>query len=416
MKILSRYFTSNIFRRFPRGVWLVMGLDTVIGAASSIVWPFLALYLHNERGLPMSLIGAVFLAAGLISGGANLIGGMFSDRFGRRRLMLTLVSATVVCHGALALLIAFSAPVPMIVLAHILGRVITGTVNPTIGAMVADVAPKDKLAESYAVVRIGGNVGFAIGPAVGGFLITFFSYAWLLAISAVLYLLIVFLVLFFLSESSPGSRGKVDFRSTLSVAADRPFLVFVLFSILLVLAIGHLGSTLSVFAVDRIGLSPAQYGLLLTTNGVCVVLFQYPVTYLVSKMSKANGLILGSLFYVIGWASIGWVTNFNMALLAIVIITAGEVTLVPTSSSVVAESAPPDKRGRYMGFFALSETFGRSFSPLFGGVMLDVFPTQPRLLWGLISSVGIISAVGFYGWGKMAAKIPPTLPRSRQAP
>ncbi|GEM_PF-4128026 len=46
------------------------------------------------------------------------------------------------------------------------------------------------------------------------------------------------------------------------------------------------------FAVDRLGFSTAQYGLLLTTNGIMVVLSQYPVAYGVSKLTKANGLIL----------------------------------------------------------------------------------------------------------------------------
>ena len=380
-----------------------MGLDTLLGSAGSIVFPFLALYLHNERGLSMSLVGTVFLIGGLSTGGTNLIGGMLSDRFGRRRLMLGVISTTVFTYGVMALLIGVSAPIWLIALVYIVARSIAGTINPTMGAMVADFAPQDRLAESYAVVRIGGNVGFAIGPAVGGFLVSFLSYSWLLIISAVMYLLIVVIVFFFIPESFAGSKERVDFRSTLAVANDRPFLIFTIFSILLLLCIAHLGSTLSIFTVDRLGFSTAQYGLLLTTNGIGVVLFQYPVTYWVNRLTKANGLILGSLLYVVGWASLGWVTGFGWAVLAIVVITAGEVTVAPLSSAVVAESAPPDKRGRYMGFFALSQTLGQSLSPLFGGVLLDLFTSEPRLLWGIIGSVGIIAAIGFHFWGKMAA-------------
>jgi DHA2 family multidrug resistance protein len=118
-------------------------------------------------------------------------------------------------------------------------------------------------------------------------------------------------------------------------------------------------------------------------------------------------MILGSLLYVAGWASLGWIKSFDVALLSIVLITAGEVTLSPISSAVVAESAPPDKRGRYMGFFTLSQTAGQSLAPLFGGVLLDSFPTQPRILWGIIGSVGILAAIGFRFWGNMARKRPP---------
>jgi MFS family permease len=84
-----------------------------------------------------------------------------------------------------------------------------------------------------------------------------------------------------------------------------------------------------------------------------------------------------------------------------IIITAGEVVFSPISSAVVAQSAPQDKRGRYMGFFALSQTIGFSLSPLFGGVLLDVFPTNNIALWGIIASVGLVAAIGFWQWGKM---------------
>jgi MFS family permease len=404
MITLSQRIKKSVFLRFPSGVWLMMGLDTLVTMGFSIALPFLALYLYKERFVPMSLVGIIFLTGGLCTAATNIIGGMFSDRFGRRRLLMTISSASIFAYAVLALLIGMSASIWLIALVYVAARGIIGTIQPTIAAIVADLSPKDRLAESYALVRAGGNVGFALGPAIGGYLVTFISYGWLLSISALTCLVITVLIYFFLRESFLRSKERVDLRSTLAVAGDRNFLIFIIFIILLVLSMAHLGSTLSVFTVDRLGFSTAQYGLLLTTNGIMVVLFQYPVTYGVNKLAKANALILGSLLYVCGYLTLGWVASFNWAILTIVIITAGEVTFSPIASAVVAESAPPDKRGRYMGFFALSQTLGFSLSPLFGGVLLDIFPSEPRALWGTIASVGIIAAIGFYAWGKMARK------------
>ena len=397
-----RLLKSGVFQRFPSGIWLITGLDILLNIGWSSASPFLAIYLHNERGLPMSVVGAIFLAGGLSTGATNLVGGMLSDRFGRRRLLLAISILSMLAAVAMAIMIGISAPVWIIALFHILSRSINGTMGPTISAMVADLSHKDRLAESYAVVRIGGNVGFAAGPAIGGYMMGFLSYGWLFSISAAVSLAVMSLIYLFVKETYGGSKSRVNLRSTLAVARDTPFVVFAAVSILLVISIGHLGTTLSVFTVDKMGLSMAQYGLLLTTNGLLVVLFQYPITRLVSKLSKANGMILGSLFYVVGYSSLGWFSSFNQALLTVVVITAGEVTLSPISSAVVAESAPPDKRGRYMGFFTLSQTMGFALSPLFGGVLLDVFPNQPRLLWGTIGSVGILAATGYYFWGRMA--------------
>ena len=404
MTALSQHIKKNVLQRFPSGVWLMMGLDTFVTIGFSIALPFLALYLYKERGIPMTLVGMIFLIGGLCTTATNLIGGMLSDRFGRRWLLLMVSGVSIFTHAALALLAGVSAPIWSIALVYIAARSIIGTIQPVIATIVADLSPKNRLTESYALVRVGGNVGFALGPAIGGYLMIFLSYGWLLSISALTCLVITLLIYFFLRESFLGSRERVDFLSTLAVVRDRPFLVLTIFSILLVLSMAHMGSTLSVFAVDRLTFSTFQYGLLLTVNGVMVALSQYPVAYGVNKLSRSNGLIIGSLFYVFGYLTLGWFASFNWVILTIVIITAGEVVFSPVASAAVAESAPPHKRGRYMGFFALSQTLGFSLSPLFGGVLLDIFPTEPRLLWGIIAAVGLVAAVGFYRWGKMTGK------------
>jgi MFS family permease len=134
-------------------------------------------------------------------------------------------------------------------------------------------------------------------------------------------------------------------------------------------------------------------------NGIIVVISQYPVARWVDRLPRATGLILGSLMYGIGYLSMGWVGSFSLTLPVIVAVTAGEVVFTPLTLSVVADIAPEEKRGRYMGFFGLSQTLGVSFGPLLGGVLLDAFPTDPRFIWGLIALVAFIAAAGFQWWG-----------------
>lgn len=126
--------------------------------------------------------------------------------------------------------------------------------------------------------------------------------------------------------------------------------MFTALSLLVFLAMAQIGSTLSVFTVDRVGFSTAEYGLLLTTNGLFVVLFQYPVARGIARLAKSHALILGSLLYGFGYLYLGWVASFTWALVAMVVITMGEITFSPVATSVVGELAPQDQRGRYMGF------------------------------------------------------------------
>ena len=213
-----RAFLDN----FPSGAWLIFAVDLLHTIGFSIAFPFLALYLHDTRKLPMSVVGTLFLVAGLCTAGTNLVGGMLSDRLGRRRLFISVTSIGVVAYGGLALLIGVDAPLAVIFAVYIAARSILGTINPTMLAIIADITPRNRLAEIYAFVRTGGNVCFALGPAIGGYMLTFLPFAWLLSISAFACAAVAILCFFLLKESRVRGGEVVDIRSTLAVASDRP--------------------------------------------------------------------------------------------------------------------------------------------------------------------------------------------------
>jgi len=403
MKELSGKATSplrNVFHRFEPGVWIVAVIQffTVIGF--SICMPFLSLYLYQNRGLSMTEVGMILLAAGLCSAISQALGGALSDRFGRRPILLMATSISIFLYTGLALLIGFSAPVWAIALAYIAGRSMLTIARPVISAVVADFTSKEKLTEAYGILRIGANIGWAAGPAIGGYLATFLPYGWLFGVPVLTSGIISLIVFFFLRESSHRTDRRVGFRSILPPAGDRAFLAFTMVNLLLFIVMGQMASTLSIFAVDRVGFSTSQYGLLLTLNGVLVIFFQYPMTLALRQMAKFRALILGSLLYALGYLSFGWITQFGWALGAMAVITTGEIIHSPVTLSVIGELAPQDQRGRYMGFYGLSETIGISAGPLVGGLLLDAFPSDLRLVWAPIASIALIAAIGYYWWAR----------------
>jgi MFS family permease len=155
---------------------------------------------------------------------------------------------------------------------------------------------------------------------------------------------------------------------------------------------------LSVFTVDRAGFSAEQYGLLLTLNGLIVAALQYPVTRMLGFASRSVALTAGCLLYSAGYLAIAWVGGFPVAAGAMAILTMGEIVLAPTTLAVVGSLAPPNWRGRYMGLFGLSETLGMACGPLIGGILLDAFPASPLAVWGTISLIATVPAVGFRLW------------------
>jgi MFS family permease len=390
----------NVFHRFERGVWVVAVMQFFTTIGFSICMPFLSLYLYQDRGLSMTLVGTILLAGGLCAAVSQALGGTLSDRFGRRPILLAAVLAGIFLYSGLAVLIGISAPVWAIAVVYIAARSMLITTRPVISAMVADCTSKDKLMEAYGILRIGANIGWAAGPAIGGYMATFLPYAWLFGVPVLTCGIVSLIIFFFVRESSQVVNKKAGLRSMLPTADDRGFLVFVAVSLLLFIVMGQMGSTLSIFAVDKVGFSTAQYGLILALNGLIVIFFQYPMTLALRRLAKFRALILGCLLYGFGYLSLGWTTQFGWALGAMAVITAGEIIHSPVTLSVIGELCPQDQRGRYMGLFGLSETVGIAMGPLVGGVLLDAFPSDLRLVWAPIGLLAFIAALGYYWWAR----------------
>jgi MFS family permease len=395
-------FSHPIFRRFPPGVWMVTFIGLLNSAGFSVSLPFLSLYLYQQRDVPMTMVGLIILGSGLIAAAAQMLSGMLSDRIGRRPVILGSTALAAVLFIVLALLISSAAPVWAIVSAYVLVRCGLMSARPATSALIVDLMPKARLAEGYGILRMGQNLGFGFGPAIGGYFWAVTSYGWLFAAAAVISLLCLFLVFRFLKESFGGSNGeKVNFQAVLATARDQTFLGFTVISVIAFMGLGQFISTLSVYTVDRVGFSTVQYGSLLTLNAVTVVLLQYPAARWIGRFKRAEALLLGMAVYAVGYLSMGFVGPYGLALGAMWIITIGEILFSPVSMTVVGELSPKNQRGRYQGFYGLAETLGISLGPTLGGALLDASAPDGRLaVWMPIALVILAAGLAFYVWGK----------------
>ncbi|MBI4332942.1 MAG: MFS transporter [Chloroflexi bacterium] len=397
-----------MFSRFEPRIWLMTVIGFFISTGFSISMPFLSLYFYLQRGVPMTVVGAIILAAGICSAIAQMFGGVLADWLGRRPLLIAGTGVSALLYAAMAFLVANSAPVIAIVVIYTLMRSVLTMMRPAITAVVVDVTPKERLTETFGLMRVGQNVGWAAGPAAGGYVAGFLSYAWVFGFAAAISGVTFLVILLLFKESFTGIREKANVRTMLCAGNDRRFFVFTFFSLLVFLVMGQMSSTLSVFTVDRAGFSTVQYGLLLTLNGAIVVFAQYPVTRLTGNIAKPAQLSAGAALYGLGYLAMGWVVgDFPLAMAAMVVITLGEMIFSPTTMAVVGELSPQDWRGHYMGFYGLSETLGMSLGPMLGGFLLDQFPTNPIAIWATISSLAFVAAIGLQRWATRYPGLPP---------
>ncbi len=393
---LSGYFTLS---HFDKGVWIAITVRFLGMFAFAIYGPFFLLYLSQARGLTMTTAGMVVAISSLASAVSQALGGIVTDKFGRRKSLVFFSTLDVLFNITMTFMIAVSTPVWSIAFVYIAGGFISGLKQPATTAIMLDLAPKQQLTEAYGLAQIVANIGWIIGPLLGGFMFSSFSYAYLFAIAVLTSIACLILTLAALKESYSGTKKETSFHAAFSIKADRALLTYIGLNLMVFIVYVQIVNTYSVFVVNQLGFTTTQYGLLLSIASIFAVIFQYPVTRMVSiRLGDKNALFLGSFIFGLGYLSLGWITSFAWSVGAILFITLGELLFVPSASSTVGRLASPDQRGRYMGLLGTGSGLGVAIGPLLGGALFDASHNTPLLMWGALAVIAFAASLGFLRW------------------
>jgi MFS family permease len=384
---------------YPRQFWIILGGILINSTGGSMVWPFLTIYLRQRLAIPLTtvtLLLTVNAVAGLV---ATSVAGPVVDRFGRKGVMVL----SLVVGGAIMLALSAAGTLQLWVILMAVGGAFSPLFRVGNDAMVADLIAPERRASAYALVRMINNLGIAIGPSVGGF-VAVVSYAIAFGIAAAANLIFALLILFLVAETIPSRhREALAQHSTADqpqaeagygpLLRDRPFLAFCGVYALAVMVSPLLMVLLPVYAKENFGVPENQYGFIMATNAAMVVLFQYAVTRVSSRYPHLPVLAVGSLFYALGAGSVAWGWNFPTFLTSMVILTIGELLLVPTATTLTANLAPPEMRGRYMGVYGLTWGVALGIGPVMGGFLND--HVAPVAIWYGGLAIGLAAMLGF---------------------
>ena len=385
----------NIYNQYPRQYWLMITGIVLATAGGSMIWPFLIIYASGKLDLPLSTVAALIsinAGTGLIS---SLVAGTLADKVGRKVVM----NFSLTVNGLAYFMLMRAETYPQFAGLMML----VGLSNPLyqVGAdaMLADMIPSEKRTDAYAINRMANNAAFALGPAIGGFLATrSYDLAFYCAgIGFLSYSVLLFfmaretLVIAPRAEATPSGLAEV-IHSYSGIVRDKGFIGFVL-----ALSIGLIAPTLlwilmPIYSKTHFGIPENLYGWIPTTNALMCVFVQYPVTSITRRYPTLSVLTVGMLIYALGAGSVALMSGFWGFWLSMVILTFGELTLVPTASKYVADLAPADLRGRYMSLHWLGWGLARTLSPLIGGFLNDNIAPQAIWVGGLL--VGLTSTLG----------------------
>lgn len=386
----------DTFAEYPSQFWIVVGGTFIDRLGGAMLFPFFTLYLTRKFGIGMTEVGAIFGMFSLSSFIGSMIGGALTDRIGRKAIILF----GLVMSALSAVLMGIIDVLPLFLIVTLIVGTLSDVAGPAHQSIIADILPEHQRAQGFGILRVAFNLSVVIGPLIGGFLASR-SYLFLFITDAITSTLTAVILFFALKEThKAAAKGEpvesvgATFKGYLTVLKDTAFVWFVFASILMTLVYLQMNTTLAVYLRDTHSVTEQGFGYILSLNAIMVVLFQFSITRWISKFKPLLVMTAGTLLYAFGFAMYGAVSAFALFLLAMVIITIGEMFVAPVGQAIVARLAPEEMRGRYMAVNGFTWLIPFAIGPLLAGLVLDNF--DPRLLWYLAGIVGIIAAATYY--------------------
>ena len=390
---------QKIYSDYPRLFWIVVGVSFIDGIGGTLLFPFFALYITQKFNVGMTEAGIVLGMFSLFGMFGGMVGGALTDRFGRKQLILFGLVFSALSTLSFGLVTDIRVMYPLAIVVGLIGSLS----NPAHNAMIADILPEEKRQEGFGILRVVGNFAWIIGPSIGGF-VAKYDFFYLFVIDSILSCVVAVIVFRLLPETKPQVKAEAHTGESESIwqtvlgyrvaLRDFAFMAFIVASVMMLLVYQQAYGSLSVFLRDVHNIDPQRYGLLMTSSAITVVLFQFGVSRWLRGRAPFRMMAFGTLFYMVGFTMFGLVSAYPLFIAAIVVITIGEMIVVPVSQGLAANFAPEEMRGRYMAVFGLSWAFPQTIGPGAAGYILDNF--NPNLLWYIGGALCAVSALSYW--------------------
>ncbi|KFN01257.1 MFS transporter [Bacillus clarus] len=379
--------TWRELREMDRNIWIRFIGETLNGIAMMMLMPFFALYLKDKVDSLLE-VGVIMALSPIAASFGSLLGGRIADIYGRKPIMIFSMASNALLMLGFLFIEGF---IPYAILSIFLG-LSNSLFHPAASAMVADVTAPEKRTEAYGLLRMGHNIGAAIGPIMGASVVVLSkNLVFIIASSTMLFYALIVLVLIQetipkVMDKNPENKGEKTGAVWKIVFQDKALMIYLLAGIIISMGFSQTEGMLPLHfdneMKDIFGKNNL-YPYLMALNGSLVVLFQFQISKWATDKPVGKTMLYGACLFGIGLFFIGWLPKwFGMSganatiifitlLFVYAVYTLGEMIMSPVQMTFVANLAPEHLRGTYMGAASLQWITGNAFGPLLGGLLLD---------------------------------------------
>ncbi len=382
-----------------KGMWLVAFANGVLLFGYGLSLPFFTIYLISRRHLPPAMAGLVVALAGLSRCVSSALSGELADSFGRKNVMMWGLFSQIVAMFALGLCVAFNVQAGWVLTCYFFTTFLGAFFRPAANAWVTDHTTPRERVEAFGMIRIGLNTGWALGPAVGGFLVRY-SFSLAFYLTALLYAITILYLGRMIKDRTSKTKRRVrkpSFVAMLGALTDTRLARICLYVVMITAVNSQLVVGLSIHCKQYLQMPEYFIGWFFTINGLVAVSLQYVASNVMAKMRLSTAMLWGCVLYAVGFGSVGFFSTFGGIALGVFLAGLGELIVSPGEQTLVSNIASRETRGRYLGLLMVFYNLGSALGFFVAGILGDyVAPHYLPGPWLVVGAVALLAGVGFW--------------------
>lgn len=374
MKKYYRFYLEN-FRGLSQEIWL-LSLVTFVNRAGAMVIPFLSLYLVKDRGFSLPEVGWIMSCYGLGSLLGTWVGGKLTDKIGFYKVILISLFFGGLGFISLQILESFWG----FCLGIFIVIFVVDGYRPAIFVACDAYSKPENITRGITLIRLAINLGYSIGPLVGGIIIAGIGYGWLFWIDGLTCMLAAVLLFWLLKPKVLNEEEKKDalVKEGLPMYKNKLYLLLIFIMIWIGIIFVQYFSLVPLFYKDVHFLSEDIIGSLIFLNGIIIVVFEMPLVGWLErkKISKSMATFLGTIFLASSFLVLNLSDWVGVLVIGMVLMTIGEMIESPFSNALALSMAPKGRKGNYMGLYSMSFSIAHIFGHNGGMNLVDKFSYQ----------------------------------------
>ena len=392
MKLFNSYI--NTFKGLSREAWM-LSIVMLINRSGSMVLPFLGVYMTDHLKFSLENTGIVLSFYGIGSVLGSWLGGFLTDKFGEYYIQ----SWSLFLSAPIFIIMPFFSSVGMMALLIFLQSSISDTFRPANSVAITKYARPENLTKAFSLNRMAINLGFSIGPALGGIL-SGISYNFLFIVNGIGAVTAGIIYVIFFRRRNKIFREKKKLEPTKTIEKtvtkspykDYPFLLYSFLCAVFAVCFFQFFNTIPLFYKDVAKLDQSTIGFILGYSGFIIVLLEMPLVSLAERVLKIPQILsIGIIMSGVSYLLLLFGSNIPLLLLSMSILSIAEIWVLPFMSTVTALRAERGNKGAYMGLNGIAFSFSFIFTPFLGTYVVSHFGFDS--LW--IGSFAILMVTAF---------------------